>query len=314
MFEHVRAVDAVSKMDKASGRGQSDVTGADDRYAAFLSTDRGMGGQSLHRHLSIRVTEFVAKFLVDNLRILEGPCEWWMSRSIRGSNARLNRQSGPNALPDSSVLGNYEHVGKTVIETRGLTKRYGVVDALDDLDLHVPAGTVFGYLGPNGAGKSTTIRMLMGLIRASSGSATVLGHDIVRERLMIHRAVGYLPGDFNAYRDLTGEQYLSYLARLRGDVDPNEVQRLAERFHLDLGSRIGALSHGNRQKVGIVQACMHQPELLILDEPTSGLDPLMQHEFLDLIREYRGSGRTVFLSSHALDRGRGNCRHRRHRP
>jgi ABC-2 type transport system ATP-binding protein len=188
----------------------------------------------------------------------------------------------------------------SVIRARGLTKRYGPTTALEALDLEVPPGAVFGYLGPNGAGKSTTIRMLMGLVRPSDGAATVLGHDIVRERQAIHRSVGYLPGDFNAYRDLTGAQYLTYLSNLRGDVDPAEVQVLAKRFDLDLDHRIGSLSHGNRQKVGIIQACMHRPELLILDEPTSGLDPLMQHQFLDLVREFRDSGRTVFLSSHVL--------------
>ncbi len=181
-----------------------------------------------------------------------------------------------------------------------MSKRYAHTTALDALDLQVPPGTVFGYLGPNGAGKSTTIRMLMGAIRPTAGTATVLGHDIGRERQAIHRVVGYLPGDFNAYRDLTGDQYLTYLSNLRGDVDPAEISRLATRFGLDLRRRIGTLSHGNRQKVGIIQACMHRPQVLILDEPTSGLDPLMQHEFLDLVREFRDAGRTVFLSSHVL--------------
>jgi ABC-2 type transport system ATP-binding protein len=187
-----------------------------------------------------------------------------------------------------------------VIRTRGLGKCYGATTALDALDLEVMPGTIFGYLGPNGAGKSTTIRLLMGLIRPTSGSATVLGLDIVRQRQEIHRLVGYLPGDFAAYRDLTGGQYLDHLAHLRGDVDPEEVQLLAKRFELDLERRIGTLSHGNRQKVGIIQACMHRPPLLILDEPTSGLDPLMQREFLALMREFRDAGRTVFLSSHVL--------------
>jgi ABC-2 type transport system ATP-binding protein len=186
------------------------------------------------------------------------------------------------------------------IRTSGLTKRYGQAEALSALDLEIGAGTVFGYLGPNGAGKSTTIRMLMGLIRPTSGTATVLGHDIVRESQAIHRRVGYLPGDFNGYRDMTAEQYLGYLADLRGDVDPAELEALVKRFDLDGDRRIGTMSHGNQQKVGIIQACMHRPELLILDEPTSGLDPLMQREFLDLVREIRDAGRTVFLSSHVL--------------
>jgi ABC-2 type transport system ATP-binding protein len=191
-------------------------------------------------------------------------------------------------------------MGEPVIRTRGLSKRYGATNALDALDLDVPAGSIFGYLGPNGAGKSTTIRLLMGLIRPTAGSATVLGRDAVDERHEIHRVVGYLPGDFNGYRDLTGEEYLTFLANLRGDVDPASVTLLAKRFDLDLTRRIGTLSHGNRQKVGIIQACMHHPQLLILDEPTSGLDPLMQHEFLDLLREFREAGHTVFLSSHVL--------------
>jgi ABC-2 type transport system ATP-binding protein len=191
-------------------------------------------------------------------------------------------------------------MGVAAIETRGLAKRYGPTVALEALDLEVPAGAVFGYLGPNGAGKSTTIRLLMNLIRPSSGSATVLGLDVVRERQMLHRMVGYLPGDFKAYPDMTGQEYLRYLANLRGDVDPAKVQLLAKRFDLDLGRHIGTLSHGNRQKVGIVQAFMHQPQLLILDEPTSGLDPLMQREFLDVVRGCRDAGCTVFLSSHVL--------------
>lgn len=187
-----------------------------------------------------------------------------------------------------------------MIVTRGLTKRYATTSALEALDLQVPAGVVFGYLGPNGAGKSTTIRLLMGLISPTSGSATVLGHDIVQERRAVHEVVGYLPGDFAAYRDLTGTQYLSYLANLRGGVEPSTIEQLAKRFDLDLSRRIGTLSHGNRQKVGIIQAFMHEPPVLILDEPTSGLDPLMQHEFLDLVREHRSAGHTIFLSSHVL--------------
>lgn len=190
------------------------------------------------------------------------------------------------------------------IATHGLAKRYGDVAALDGLDLEVPPGCVFGYLGPNGAGKTTTIRLLLGLIRPTAGSATVLGRDAVTERHEVHRRVGYLPGEFAAYRDLTGGQYLRYLANLRGGeaggVDDGAIEVLARRFDLDLSRRIGTLSHGNRQKVGIVQACMHRPELLILDEPTQGLDPIMQQEFLGLLREHRERGGTAFLSSHVL--------------
>ncbi|MEZ5381138.1 MAG: ABC transporter ATP-binding protein [Microthrixaceae bacterium] len=184
--------------------------------------------------------------------------------------------------------------------TSGLTKHFGDTVALEDLDLEVASGCVFGFLGPNGAGKSTTIRMLLGLIRPTAGSASVLGLDPVGQRTEVHRRVGYLPGDFAAYNDMTGERYLRFLADLRGDVDDDHVGVLAERFEVDLHRAIGALSHGNRQKVGLIQAMMHRPDLLILDEPTQGLDPLMQRVFLELLAEQRDAGRTVFLSSHVL--------------
>lgn len=187
-----------------------------------------------------------------------------------------------------------------VIRTRGLSKRFGHNQALASLDLEVPAGTIFGYLGPNGAGKSTTIRILTGLIRPTSGSAEILGHDVVTDRSGVLADLGYLPGDFAGYRDLTADQYLTYLANLRGDVERSDIDVLAKRFDLPLDRRIGTLSHGNRQKVGLVQAFMHQPQVLILDEPTQGLDPLVQREFLGLVREVCDAGRTVFLSSHVL--------------
>jgi len=187
-----------------------------------------------------------------------------------------------------------------VIETSGLVKNYRRRPALRGIDLLVPRGVVCGYLGPNGAGKTTTIRILVGLIRPSAGSAAVFGLDVVRRREEAKRHVGYLPGEFVGYPDLTGGQYLNFLGRLRGGVDAALVRRLAERLDLDLTTRIGALSHGNRQKVGIVQAFMHRPDLLVLDEPTAGLDPLAQREFLTLVREARDEGRTVFLSSHVL--------------
>ena len=187
-----------------------------------------------------------------------------------------------------------------VIETSGLVKNYRRRPALRGIDLLVPRGVVCGYLGPNGAGKTTTIRILVGLIRPSAGSAAVFGLDVVRRREEAQRHVGYLPGEFVGYPDLTGGQYLNFLGRLRGGVDAALVRRLAERLDLDLTTRIGALSHGNRQKVGIVQAFMHRPDLLVLDEPTAGLDPLAQREFLTLVREARDEGRTVFLSSHVL--------------
>jgi ABC-2 type transport system ATP-binding protein len=187
-----------------------------------------------------------------------------------------------------------------VIRTWELAKSYHRRPALLGIDLEVPDNVVFGYLGPNGAGKTTTIRLLVGLLRPTSGRAELLGMDTVRDRDQMQRRIGYLPGEFVAYPDLTGEEYLRYLANLRGGVNWSIVEGMAKRFDLDLTGRIGALSHGNRQKVGIVQAFMHEPDVLVLDEPTSGLDPLVQREFLELVRETRGQGRTVFLSSHIL--------------
>jgi len=188
----------------------------------------------------------------------------------------------------------------TAIKTLGLTKHFGRLVALDEVDLEVPTGIVFGYLGPNGAGKTTTIRLLMGLLRPTAGRAEILGLDSHVDRDELHRRIGYLPGEFVSYGDLTGEQYLRHLAALRGGVHWPDVQLLAERLDFDLDRRLGALSHGNRQKAGLVQAFMHEPDLLILDEPTLGLDPLVQREFLALVREAREAGRTVFLSSHIL--------------
>lgn len=188
----------------------------------------------------------------------------------------------------------------SAVRTEGLTKSYGRAVALEDLNLEIPAGVVFGYLGPNGAGKTTTIRLLMGMIRPARGRMEVLGLPVPAKRNDMHRRVGYLPGDFVAYGDMTGEEYLRFLARLRGGVDWSEVAALSKRFELDLDTRVDSLSHGNRQKVGLVQAFMHRPELLILDEPTAGLDPLMQREFLSLLDEVRAEGRTVLLSSHIL--------------
>jgi ABC-2 type transport system ATP-binding protein len=188
----------------------------------------------------------------------------------------------------------------TTISTEGLTKYYGKNLALEALDLQVPAGSVFGYLGPNGAGKTTTIRLLMGLLRPTAGSARVLGLDSVSQRQAVQRRVGYLPGDFVGYKNLTGAEYLRFLLDLRRHHDQNVMLALADRLDLPLDRHIGDLSHGNRQKVGLVQAFMHEPELLILDEPTSGLDPLVQQEFLAMVREAKDAARTVFLSSHIL--------------
>ena len=187
-----------------------------------------------------------------------------------------------------------------VVEAHGLSKHFGDTVALEHLDLDVAPGTVFGFLGPNGAGKTTTIRLLVGLQRPTAGAGRVLGLDITTERDAIHRRVGYLPGDFVAYAHHTAAEYLGFLASVRGGVDAAVLDDLVARFDLDVDRRIGTLSRGNRQKVGIVQAFMHRPEVLILDEPTSGLDPLMQRAFRDVVASARDEGRTVFLSSHVL--------------
>ncbi|MEU1952367.1 ATP-binding cassette domain-containing protein [Nocardia rhamnosiphila] len=187
-----------------------------------------------------------------------------------------------------------------MIELTGLGKSYRSTVALDEVTLRVTAGVIFGYVGPNGAGKTTTIRILAGLMRPTRGSARICGADTVRERKRAQRNLGYLPGQFVAYPDLTAEQYLGYLAHLHGGVDPKVRRGIADRLDLDVTTRIGAMSHGNRQKVGIVAAFMTEPPVVLLDEPTSGLDPLVQREFLAMAREVRDSGRTVFLSSHVL--------------
>jgi len=186
------------------------------------------------------------------------------------------------------------------IQTEGLTKYYGKARGIIDVNLSVREGEVFGFLGPNGAGKTTMIRLLMDYIRPTSGRATVLGLDSHADALKIHARTGILPGDLALYPKLTGEENLRYLASLRGGVDWAYVRELAERLDADLSRKVKAYSSGNRQKIGLIQAFMHKPELLILDEPTNGLDPLIQQEFYALVREATRAGQTVFLSSHNL--------------
>lgn len=186
------------------------------------------------------------------------------------------------------------------IHTEGLTKHYGDVEALVDLDLDVRAGEVFGYLGPNGAGKTTTIRTLLDEIRPTAGRASILGLDTHQKSVEIRRHIGYVPGDLAMYPNLTGRDTLTYFANLRGGVDWGYVDHLADRLDADLTKKVGDLSSGNRQKVGVIQAFMNRPEVLIMDEPSSGLDPLIQREFQKMLREVAAEGRTVFLSSHTL--------------
>ena len=187
------------------------------------------------------------------------------------------------------------------IETEALTKFYGRQRGVENLTLGVGPGEVFGFLGPNGAGKTTTIRLLMDLIRPTSGSIRVLGYDLRRNPVPARRRIGYLPGDLELYRDMSGKELLAFFASLRPGADLAYTQELAGRLDLDLSRHVHDLSKGNRQKLGVVQAFMHRPELLILDEPSSGLDPLVQREFHALIREVAGAGGTVFFSSHVLD-------------
>jgi ABC-2 type transport system ATP-binding protein len=187
-----------------------------------------------------------------------------------------------------------------VVEATGLTKWYGASRGVEDLTFSLPAGEVFGFLGPNGAGKTTTIRTLLDLIRPTSGSVRVFGMDPRADGVDVRARVGYLPGELALYERLTGEDYLRTFASLRRGVEWSYVEELATRLRLDLERKIKDLSHGNKQKVGLVQAFMHRPELLVLDEPTAGLDPLVQQTFHALIDEESGRGATVFLSSHVM--------------
>ncbi|MGZ4155152.1 MAG: ATP-binding cassette domain-containing protein [Actinomycetota bacterium] len=187
-----------------------------------------------------------------------------------------------------------------VVAARDLTKTYGRTRGVVELTFEVEPGEVFGYLGPNGAGKTTTIRTMLDFISPTSGRIEVFGLDSRKDSVEIHRRVGYLPGELALYDRMTGAEYLAHFASLRGGVDESFVAELVERLELDTTVRIRSLSHGNRQKVGLVQAFMHRPELLVLDEPTQGLDPLVQQEFYGLVEEARARGATVFMSSHVM--------------
>jgi beta-exotoxin I transport system ATP-binding protein len=194
-----------------------------------------------------------------------------------------------------------------VIDARELTKSYGRHRGIENLTFSVQPGEVFGFLGPNGAGKTTTIRTLMDFIRPTGGSVTVFGLDTRAGGIEIRRRVGYLPGELELYERMTARDLLRFLGNLRGGVPDRQMRELADRLGADLSRRVGELSSGNKQKIGLIQAFMHRPQLAILDEPTAGLDPLVQHELHGLIREITGEGRTVFLSSHVLPEVEALC-------
>jgi len=189
---------------------------------------------------------------------------------------------------------------KPIIHTENLTKYYNKKIGIIDINLDVQEGEVFGYLGPNGAGKTTTIRLLLNFIIPTRGKASVLAKDIVRDSIEVRRHTGYLPNALILYQNLKGEEFLRYAAYLRGGVDWHYVQHLSEKLQCDLSVCLNSLSHGNKQKIGLVQAFMHRPSLLILDEPTIGLDPLVQQEFYRMVQEAKKNGQTVFMSSHIL--------------
>ncbi len=201
----------------------------------------------------------------------------------------------------------------TVIEISSLSKTYGSgsqqTAALRNLNLSVNQGEIFGYLGPNGAGKTTTIRMLLDLIRPSSGSASIFGMDVRDHSVEIHKRVGFLPGELSLWEGRTGQQIIHYVASVRGDTKgiTKQADELAKRLQLDTSKRVRDLSSGNKRKLGLVLAMMHSPDLLILDEPTNGLDPLVQQTFHEMMDEFRDKGKTVFLSSHILSEVQTIC-------
>jgi len=194
-----------------------------------------------------------------------------------------------------------------LVDVARLTKHYGRKRGVIDLSFHVIDGEVFGFLGPNGAGKTTTMSLLMALLFPDSGTARIAGLDCWQQSVDVKRVLGYLPGELAFDPNLTGGQILAYYANLRGGVDRAYLARLVSRLDLDTSRRFRQYSHGNKQKVGLIQAFMHRPRLLILDEPTSGLDPLNQREFGSMVAEVRAEGRTVFLSSHILSEVESTC-------
>lgn len=196
-----------------------------------------------------------------------------------------------------------------VIELRRVTKTYGTSRGVEALDLQIMPGAIFGFLGPNGAGKTTTISMLVDLIRPTSGTISIFGLNAQKQGVDIRKRIGFLAGDFALDENLTGWQQLNYFANLHGDVETRHIRELAQRLSCDLDRHIKTLSRGNRQKIGLISALMHEPELLIFDEPTSGLDPLIQAEFNKILLERKAKGKTAFISSHMLSEVQETCDH-----
>ncbi len=196
--------------------------------------------------------------------------------------------------------------GRAAIQLENLTKHYGDIVGIETLSLEVAEGEVFGLLGPNGAGKTTTIRLILDFIRPTSGRVSIFGQSPRTDGTKIRKRIGYLPGDFITYNHMTGAAVTEYFTKLRRQ-NPSKLNMLCERFDLDPTRKIAELSKGNKQKIGLVQAFMNDPDLLILDEPTSGLDPLLQHEFQEMLREEKDQGKTVFLSSHVMSEVEATC-------
>jgi polyether ionophore transport system ATP-binding protein len=194
-----------------------------------------------------------------------------------------------------------------IVTTRNLSKQYGAEFALKDLDLEIREGEVLGYLGPNGAGKTTTIRLLLGLIAPTSGSATLFGMDAQRDAPAVHRHLSYVPGEANLWPGLTGQGTIALLGRVHGFTDTRYRDELIQRFDLDPAKKVRSYSKGNRQKLILIAGLMTRAELLVLDEPTSGLDPLMEQRFRECIAEAKQNGQTVFLSSHILSEVEALC-------
>lgn len=194
-----------------------------------------------------------------------------------------------------------------VIEIRQLTKDYGNNRGIFEVSLSVKKGEVFGFLGPNGAGKSTTIRHLMGFIQADQGSCQINGLDCLRDHARIQQALGYLPGEIAFMDDMTGLEFIKFMAKMKGMTDLTKAYELMERFELNPQGKIKKMSKGMKQKIGIICAFMHDPELLILDEPSSGLDPLMQNRFIELVLEEKQRGKTIFMSSHIFEEIERTC-------